>query len=132
MVGEVACRILDNPDAQIANRERAPAGLSGFTRMNRRLNAIPIRYGEWQRRELHCAPPLGFSIGGVGSLRQRDDLPRIHDVQRIERTLDLAHDVQTRAELRLQVLHLALADAVLPGAGAVHRDSALGKALEEV
>src|SRR5690606_39848189 len=69
---------------------------------------------------------------GVGSLRQRDDLPRIHDVQRIERTLDLAHDVEAGAELRLQVLHLALADAVLPGAGAVHRDSALGKALEEV
>src|ERR1039457_6004224 len=60
------------------------------------------------------------------------DLARIHDVERIERTLDRAHGVQRRLPMLGQkVSHLALADPMLAGAGPVHRQGPLGQAFEE-
>src|SRR6188768_2029467 len=56
----------------------------------------------------------------------REYLPRVHQVMRIEGPLDGAHHVERlRAVFRFQELHLAEADAVLAGAGAVHRQRAL-------
>src|SRR5918992_4357587 len=65
------------------------------------------------------------------SVREAQDLARIEDVQRIERALDLAHHVDAGTELCFEILHLALTDAVLAGARAVHSDGALGKTLDE-
>src|SRR6185312_3391668 len=50
------------------------------------------------------------------------DLAWIHDVVRIERMLDRAHDIDRAAEFALQERHLALTDAMLARAGAVHGD----------
>src|SRR5438552_4499322 len=55
---------------------------------------------------------------------RRQNLARVHDVQRIERLLDGAHDVDAVAELVAQEADLALADAVLAGAGAFHGNRA--------
>src|SRR5208282_5094779 len=61
-----------------------------------------------------------------------DDLVRVHDVQRIERPLDRAHGRKRRlAVLGRHILHLALADAMLAGAGAVHRQGAFDQPFEE-
>ena len=49
----------------------------------------------------------------------------------IERRLDLAHHREAGAELVLEVLHLALADAVLAGAGAAHGQRARDQPLQE-
>ena len=63
---------------------------------------------------------------------ESDDLAGVHDVERIERVFDRAHAVERRlAALGFQVFHLALADAVLAGAGAVHRQRPLHQAFEE-
>src|SRR6516225_9941295 len=57
---------------------------------------------------------------------QPENLARIHDVQRIERAFDRTHDIERRlAVLGRHILHFALADAVLAGAGAVHRQRAV-------
>ena len=50
-----------------------------------------------------------------------DDLARIEDVERVERPFDRAHGSERGlAVLGLEIFHLALADAVLAGAGSVH------------
>src|SRR5262245_38939241 len=61
-----------------------------------------------------------------------ENLAGVHDVERIERALDRAHDIERRrAIFGRQIFHLALADAVFAGAGAVHGKSALGEAIEK-
>ena len=56
---------------------------------------------------------------------EREDLPRVHDVLRVEGALDRSHHVdRAGAGLALQELHLVQADAVLAAAGAVHRQRA--------
>src|SRR5262245_13045633 len=63
---------------------------------------------------------LRTTVSGQQLASPRQYLPRIHDVQRIERLLDPAHDREPGAVLLLHEADLALADAVLAGAGAVH------------
>src|SRR5208282_379456 len=53
---------------------------------------------------------------------QGHGLPGIHDVERIERPLDSAHEVDSLAVLVCQHVELMPADAVLSGAGAAHGD----------
>src|SRR5690606_17919686 len=53
-----------------------------------------------------------------------ENLARIHDSGGVERVLDRTHHVERRPVLPRQVLDLALADAVLAGAGAFHGDGA--------
>src|SRR5450631_4643484 len=63
----------------------------------------------------------GTSATAVRSIDRSQDLPRIHDVVRVERLLDGAHQRHRLAVLLVQELDLAHADAVLAGAGAAHR-----------
>src|SRR5436190_7166923 len=49
-----------------------------------------------------------------------DHLPWVHPIVRVERPLDRAHDVERRTMLRLEILHLAGADAVLAAARPPH------------
>jgi len=52
---------------------------------------------------------------------KRDDLARIHDVLRVERLLERPHDGERLlAVLVHEIFHLALPDAVLARAGALH------------
>src|SRR6478752_1841040 len=54
-------------------------------------------------------------------LRQRDDLPGIHDVLRIDRPLDRGHNRQRRGTmLGHQIFHLPLPHPMLAGAGSIH------------
>ena len=53
-----------------------------------------------------------------------EDLSGIHPVVGVERLLDGAHHVERGAMLGFHVLHLPVADAVLAGAGAAHRQRA--------
>src|SRR5580658_10090615 len=70
-----------------------------------------------------CRPRLRSKI---------NDLAGIHDVERIERALDRAHRRKRRlAVLGQQIFHLALADAMLAGAGAVHGQRTLDQALRQ-
>src|SRR5215471_16869783 len=63
---------------------------------------------------------------------KRDNLTRIHDVLRVERLLERAHDGERRLAVLLhQILHLALPDAVLARAGALHGERAFDQALAE-
>ena len=72
------------------------------------------------------------SIFRTRAPQRLDDLARIHDVERIERPFDRAHRVERRlAVLGQQIFHLALADAVLAGAGAVHGQRALDQPFEK-
>ena len=62
-----------------------------------------------------------------------DNLPRIHDALRIERLLDRAHGGKRRfAQFAREIFHLALPDAVLAGAGAVHGDRPLHQPLAKI
>src|SRR5579864_2479583 len=62
-----------------------------------------------------------------------NDFPGIEDVLGIERLLDRTHGLdRLAAELALQVFLLALPDAVLAGAGAVHRQRAFDQAMHEL
>jgi len=55
-----------------------------------------------------------------------DDFSRIHDPARIERVLDRDHGVDRRLTVfSLEETLLALADAMLPGAGSIHGESPL-------
>ena len=54
----------------------------------------------------------------------RKILPGFMMFLRIDRLLDRPHDVEPVAVLDGEIFHLALADAVLAGAGAVHLDGA--------
>src|SRR5215469_4202748 len=67
----------------------------------------------------------------VCSGSQGKDLSRVHDVVRIDRTLDLAHQIERRPEFVFEIIHLALADAMLAGTGAVHGDRPQGQAVAE-
>src|ERR1035437_2717117 len=76
-----------------------------------------------------CLPLIFQMKSRVATARGRAEvvswihhLAGIHSVVRIERALDRAHDVQRGAMLGLEELHLAVADAVLAGAGAPHRE----------
>jgi len=53
-----------------------------------------------------------------------EHFPGIHPIIGIERLLDGAHDIERRAMLGFHVLHLAVADTVLAGAGPTHRQRA--------
>src|SRR6185437_7590232 len=71
--------------------------------------------------------------GESRQLAGRNDLPGIEYVLRIERALERAHGVERLgAEFGFEVFLLALADAVLAGAGAVHRLRALHQAMHEL
>src|SRR5947209_3105164 len=61
-----------------------------------------------------------------------DDLAGVHDVPRIDRLLDRAHEVEPSPMLDAEILHLALADAVLARAGAVHADGPKVEAPDEL
>src|SRR5262249_35705197 len=61
-----------------------------------------------------------------------DDLPRVHQVFRIDGTLEARHQVDRVAKLFLQRAHLAEADAVLAGARPLHRERAIHDALIEL
>src|SRR6516162_5828377 len=68
--------------------------------------------------------------GLVGARSDRHDFPRIHDVVRIERALDGGHGRQRRAsKLAREVFHLALPDAMLTGARAIHGQRPLDQLL---
>ena len=69
-------------------------------------------------RELSVVAPAGRFTG--------EDLPRVHDVLRVERALERAHHLdRAGAGLVDQEAHLVQPDAVLAGAGAFQRDRAL-------
>src|SRR6185312_3610670 len=66
------------------------------------------------------------------NLRRRHDLTRVEDVLRIQRRFQCAHGVQRLgAKLRLQIFLLALADAMLAGAGAAHGLRTLDQPMHE-
>src|SRR2546429_561954 len=70
------------------------------------------------------------ATGTICADSYRHDFPRIHDVVRIERTLDGGHGRERGAsQLACEVFHLALPDAVLAGARAVHGECALDQPL---
>ena len=48
VIGEVARRILDHPDPQVADIKRAPQRFAGFARMRRRRDLAPVGDGEGQ------------------------------------------------------------------------------------
>src|SRR5262249_27969953 len=60
-----------------------------------------------------------------------DDLAGIHDVPRIDRLLDRAHEVEPSPMLDTEIFHLALADAMLASAGAIHADGTQIKSPDE-
>ena len=83
-------------------------------------------------REIMLAPPRS-AVGVAGGitalcgaqLSGAENLAGIENVERIERALDRAHGGERRlAVLGGEIFHLALTDAVLAGAGAVHRERA--------
>src|SRR5947209_964133 len=72
------------------------------------------------------------SSNGIPAL-DRNHLAGIHDVLRVERALDRAHELECRRRMLFQhVFHLGLADAVLAGAGAAHFEAASHQAFEKV
>src|SRR5579883_3614816 len=60
-----------------------------------------------------------------------DDFAGVHDVVGVERLFEGAHDAHGLAMLGDEEVHLAIADAMLAGAGAVHGDGALHHAVVE-
>src|SRR5262245_64199274 len=62
---------------------------------------------------------------------QREDLAGIENALWVQAFLDLAHDVDGAAKFAFEEFLLALADAVLAGAGAVHGECAGIEALDE-
>ena len=91
----------------MATRTKAPSGFVGPPDARPGAAAVVV---------VIASPPK------FAATLKADDLAGIHDVQRIERPLDGAHGRKRRlAVLGRHILHLALADAVLAGAGAVHR-----------
>src|SRR5258708_29049251 len=67
-------------------------------------------------------PSVRLRLASVARSGWAVDLAGILDVPRIDRLLDRAHEVEPSPMLDAEILHLALADAVLAGAGAVHAD----------
>src|SRR5215468_9237019 len=124
-----------------AGRARDPATqravISGALTAN--LCPRPIAYGEIRARRT-ASPALKLpdrssarAADPSGTIRAdsyRHDFPRVHDVVRIERALDGGHGRQRGAsQLAGEVFHLALPDAVLAGARAVHGECALNQPL---
>ena len=70
--------------------------------------------------------------GLVGPASDPDDLARVEDVLRVERPLDRRHHLDRRTGLLGQAVHLAHADAVLAGAGAVHGERPADQALVQL
>ena len=52
------------------------------------------------------------------------DFPGVHDVARVERFLDRAHDANRLAMLADQKIHLAISNPVFTGARPLHRERA--------
>src|SRR5436190_24392332 len=80
------------------------------------------------------AIPQLTSFGGdsMDSLAQSNDFARVHDVERIKRFLDCPHRLERRrAMLAQKILHLALPDSVLAGAGSIHGQGPLDQPLVE-
>ena len=73
-----------------------------------------------------CAASDGphWLSGAKPVLRQRKYLPGIHNVVRVKCLLDRPHGNERAAVLGFKIFHLALSDAVLARAGAVHGDCA--------
>src|SRR5712664_1935547 len=70
---------------------------------------------------------------GAAALVSRQYFPGIEDVLRIERLFQRAHGVdRLNPEFGLKIFLLALADAVLAGAGPAHRLRPLHQAMHEV
>src|SRR4029453_18976151 len=62
----------------------------------------------------------------------RDNLAWVHDVGRVERTLEGAHQRDgSRAVLGLEIFHLFLPHPVLAGTGPSHGERALDQTLDE-
>src|SRR5262249_23995048 len=83
----------------------------------------------------HAASAIGGDKRGIyrPDLSRRYELSRVENVQWIQRLLQRAHGFKRLfAEFRLQIFLLALPDAVLAGAGAVHRLRALNQPMREL
>src|SRR5712692_9127249 len=122
--------------ASVAWHRHAPSGTS----MWGGLTAFLCR-GQWlilKSRQIgstvsialtYCLKPM--TRWGL-TLLHRHDLSRIHDAVRIERTLDRGHGRERgRTQFTREVFHLALADTVLAGAGAVHGERAFDQPLAQ-
>src|SRR5579872_3836389 len=57
VIGEIACRVLDHADADVANVERAPDRLTALTGMRRRCDLAPVGDREGQGWNLHWQYP---------------------------------------------------------------------------
>src|SRR5262245_47147991 len=75
------------------------------------------------RRSWHCQ---------TGERSDADDLARVENVGGIEGPLDRGHHLDSWTRFLGQAVHLAEADAVLPGAGAAHFDRAPDQALVDL
>src|SRR5579872_5041746 len=67
MVGEIAGRVFDHADADVADVEGAPERLAAVTRMCGRRNLAPIGYRERQLRNLHLS--ISCICAGAGRYR---------------------------------------------------------------
>src|SRR5262245_41052718 len=75
--------------------------------------------------------PNGDGFRFAQPILQREYLPWIHDLVRVKRPLERLHSGKCAAVLDLQILHLALTDAVLARTRAVHCNGAQRQALDE-
>src|SRR4051794_15488574 len=84
--------------------------------------AAPLRHRKSTELEPVGRPKVPRPRRSRRALRLRHDLSGIEDVLRIERLFQRPHRIEgLGAQFRLEIFLLALADAVLAGAGAVHR-----------
>src|SRR5262245_59257242 len=101
--------------------------------LSRRLTAIICR---GRRRVAQPARPLCLKLRSAAAPRylekQLHDLARVHDVRRVERLLDGAHGGERAGTiLRLKIFHLALPDAMLARARALHGECAVHQAFAQ-
>ena len=151
-----ACPAVARPDRRLAVRSRTRRRRGRARSQHRRHkrshadDPIPGRRAPPRppsRHPVGNAAPLGSASGPAGqrqpglagsgltvaspSRLRADDLPWVHQVVGVEGSLDGAHEVDPVAVLCVEELNLAVADAVLSGAGAVHGDGAGDQALIE-
>src|SRR3977135_4706710 len=69
VIGEVAGRVLDHPDMQIADSQGAPECVTRFARMRRGRNFAPVCDGEGQGWNLHGGA-LRCAMMGLRMLRR--------------------------------------------------------------
>src|SRR5579872_402026 len=62
VIGEIACRVLDHADADVANVERAPDRLTALTGMRRRCDLAPVGDREGQGWNLHWQYPENMAL----------------------------------------------------------------------